>query len=62
MQIGLWFLTRQFAFNPHTPGQGSEHFCLIQALSAAHSELITHSGRHPGGLPTNNGRHEQTAC
>lgn len=41
---------------------GSEHFWLRQALSAGHSELSTHSGRHPGGTPIYVGKQEQTDC
>ena len=49
------------AFVPQTPGHGSAHFWLTHALSDEHSELTTHSGRHPGGIPMYVGRHEQTA-
>lgn len=61
-QIGLWFLTLHTELDPHTPGQGSEHFALIHALSSGHSELMVHSGLHPGGLPMYKAKHEQTAC
>lgn len=50
------------AFVPQTPGHGSTHFWLTHALSRAHSELTTHSGRQLGGVPINIGKHEQTAC
>ena len=33
----------------------------MQDRVRSHSELTVHSGRHPGGLPTNEGRQEQTA-
>lgn len=36
---------------PHDPGQGSLHFCCIQALFEEQSELTVHSGRQFGGLP-----------
>jgi vacuolar-type H+-ATPase subunit B/Vma2 len=51
LQIGTWFNTWQFAFDPQDPGQGSLHFRLIQASWLPHSELITHSGRQFGGAP-----------
>ena len=50
-QIGIWFLTLQYALTPHRPGQGSWHFLLMQALSDGHSTLITHSGLQFGGEP-----------
>lgn len=59
--IGLWFITLQFVFLPQGPGQGSTHFCLIQALSCEHSELTMHSGRQFGGAPIYSGKHEHTA-
>ena len=37
LQIGLWLMTRQTAFSPQTPGQGSLHFWLIQANDWEHS-------------------------
>ena len=43
LQIGLCEVTRQMASAPQDPGQGSLHFCCIQALSAGQSLLITHS-------------------
>jgi len=43
-----------------TPGQGSEHFWLMQAVERLHSELMIHSGRQFGGLPVKLGLHEQT--
>lgn len=33
----------------------------MQALSVGHSELVTHSGLQPGGLPLKFARHVQTA-
>ncbi len=45
---------------PHRPGQGSWHFWLVQALSGAQSEFMTHSGRQLGGLPIIPGRQEQS--
>lgn len=52
-QIGLWLFTRHTAFVPQVPVvQGLVHFWFTQALSKEHSELTTHSGRQPGGLPT----------
>lgn len=47
LHIGMWLKTSQIAFEPQVPGQGSLHLFLIQALSLEHSELRTHSGRHP---------------
>lgn len=38
------------------------HFWLTHALFNGHSELVTHSGLHVGGLPKNPGTQEQTAC
>jgi len=61
LQIGLWFLTWQFAFMPHVPGQGSLHFWLLQASFWGHSALVTHSGLQEGGDPIYPGTHEQTA-
>lgn len=51
VQIGLWLITLQSEFIPHVPGQGSMHLLLLQALLKAHSELTTHSGLQPGGVP-----------
>lgn len=48
-------------FNPHVPGQGSIHFWLMHARFKAHSELLTHSGRHIGGDPINPSTQEHTA-
>jgi hypothetical protein len=61
-QIGLWLKTSHFAPIPHVPGQGSMHFWLLHALFKAHSELVTHSGRHVGGEPIYPGTQEHTAC
>ena len=49
--IGIWFLTRQYAFTPQRPGHGSWHLRLIQALSGEQSEFMVHSGRQFGGEP-----------
>lgn len=62
LQIGLWFLTTHIVLRPHALGQGSEHFCEIQALSNGHSALTTHSGLQPGGLPIYSSKQVQTAC
>ena len=43
---GIWFVTWHDAWIPHTPGHGSLHFLLTQALSFGHSELTVHSGLH----------------
>lgn len=51
LQIGLWLSTTHLVLRPQVPGHGSEHFWSIQALSRGHSELTTHSGLHPGGVP-----------
>lgn len=51
LQIGLWFITLHSAAIPQVPGHGSIHFWFTQALFKAHSELVTHSGLHVGGLP-----------
>lgn len=34
----------------------------MHAFWRLHSELTTHSGRHPGGVPMYSGKHEHTAC
>lgn len=60
-QIGLCLMTLQFEFLPQEPGQGSWHFWFKQARLREQSELVTHSGRHAGGLPMKIGRQEQTA-
>ena len=51
VHTGMWFITSQRAFKPQEPGQGSTHFCLMQAKFAMHSEYTVHSGRQFGGLP-----------
>lgn len=51
VQIGMWFITLQFAPIPQEPGQGSLHFSRMQAWVLRHSELIMHSGLQLGGLP-----------
>lgn len=33
----------------------------MHASFRGHSTLIVHSGRHEGGVPINEGKHEQTA-
>lgn len=55
----MWLITLHCAPTPHEPGQGSLHFSLMQARLLGHSELITHSGRHCGGVPVYSGKHEQ---
>lgn len=50
-QIGLWLTTRQSAFWPQVPGQGSWHLKLLHACDGAHSEFDTHSGLQSGGKP-----------
>ena len=61
-QIGEWFTTVHLAPIPQVPGQGSLHFWLLQASFWGQSALITHSGRHDGGLPIYPGIQEHTAC
>lgn len=61
VHTGLWFTVWHTEFVPHAPGQGSTHLWFLQALLNKHSELTTHSGRQPGGLPTYSRKHEQTA-
>lgn len=57
LHIGMWLTTLHNAFEAQVPGQGFLHLLLIQALSRSHSELWTHSGRHPEyGSPWNSGR------
>lgn len=51
LHAGIWLKTLHSALFPHDPGQGSLHFCLIQALSVEQSEWILHSARQFGGLP-----------
>lgn len=53
-------MTEHTALMPQVPGHGSAHFWLMQAKFWGHSELTTHSGLHPGGLPTKLGRHVHT--
>lgn len=62
LHIGLWLITLHVALIPQVPGQGSAHFCFMQAWLRGHSELLTHSGLHPGGLPIKSGKQEHTAC
>lgn len=61
-QIGLWFFVVHCAPMPQVFGQGSAHLVLTQARSGEHSELTIHSGRHCGGTPMYEGKHEHTAC
>lgn len=63
LHTGLWLITWQSAPKPQTPGHGSTHFWLEQALSRGQSALIVHSGLHPpaDGVPWNPGRHSQIA-
>lgn len=51
-QLGMCTTTWHSALAPQDPGQGSWHFWLMQARWLAHSLLIIHSGRQPGGAPT----------
>lgn len=62
LHIGLWFFTTHLVLRPQALEQGSLHFCRIHALLDGHSALRTHSGLHPGGLPTYSGKQVQTAC
>lgn len=58
-QVGAWLITRHSAFKPQTPGHGSTHFWLTQALFFGQSLFITHSGRHSiYGSPKYSGRQE----
>lgn len=57
--IGVWLTTRQSAFEPQEPGQGSLHFWLMQARLLLHSLLLIHSGLQFGGELINSGRQEQ---
>lgn len=52
-------MTEHRARDPQDPGQGSLHFCLMQARLLGHSEFTTHSGLQFGGLPENPVKHEQ---
>jgi hypothetical protein len=61
LQMGLWLTTWHRASIPQVPGQGSWHFCEMQAWFWGHSELTTHSGLHDGGLPKKFGWQEHTA-
>lgn len=56
--MGVWAVTWQTAFDPQTPGQGSLHLLLRQALFGAQSVFTAHSGRHPSyGFPRYSGKH-----
>lgn len=46
------------ALIPQEPGQGSRHFCFIQAKLLEQSSLIVHSGLQFGGLPSKLGKQE----
>lgn len=46
---------------PQAPTHGSLHFWAVQAWFSEQSELVTHSGRHSGGLPIYPWMQEQTA-
>ena len=39
LHIGVCFITVHCALKAHTPGHGSRHFRLMQALSKGQSEL-----------------------
>lgn len=54
----MWFTTLHNALVAQDPVQGSRHFSCRHAKLLGHSELITHSGRQFGGLPTKFGRQE----
>lgn len=58
VQIGMCAVTWQSAYKPHEPGQGSWHFCLMQACILEHSALIVHSGWQLGGCPIYAGKQE----
>ena len=58
--MGLWLTTWHKALAPQTPGQGSWHFWLMQALSWVQSEFLRHSGWQFGGLPKYPGWHSHT--
>lgn len=51
-QIGVWLTQLHTALIPHEPGHGSRHFSFMHAWLLGQSELIVHSGRQAGGLPT----------
>lgn len=53
-------MTRQSAFIPQDPWQGSWHFLFIHALFDGQSILLTHSARQFGGAPIKFGAHIQT--
>lgn len=60
VHIGLWLTTLHCAAIPQVPSHGSLHFWLRHASFNGHSLLLTHSGRHAGGLPMNPWTQEQT--
>jgi hypothetical protein len=49
VHAGTWFATKQLAFAPQEPGQGSLHLRLMQASFVPHSAWMVHSGRQLGG-------------
>lgn len=62
VHMGLWFTTWHIAPVPQVPGHGLIHFWLKHASFNGHSELVTHSGLHVGGLPMKPSMQEHTAC
>jgi len=63
VHLGWCEIVLQDAYVPHTPGQGSTHLFLTQALSSEHSGFIEHSGLHSMyGFPNISGRHVQEAA
>lgn len=53
-------MTSHLAFCPQTPGQGSRHLFLKQALSLEHSWLPVHSGLQDSyGFPLYSAKHVQ---
>lgn len=57
VHIGVCRDTEQSAPIPQEPGQGSRHFCCIQACDVGHSAFMEHSGLQFGGLPIYSGMH-----
>lgn len=57
-------MTRHSALVPQIldSAQGSTHRLLRHAFERSHSELLTHSGRHAGGEPIIDGKHEHIGC
>lgn len=60
--MGLCFTTSHFAVTPQDPSHGLIHFWLLHARFSGQSELMTHSGRHSGGLPLYPDTQVHTAC